>query len=49
MSCTLMSRTLGKAIPLIILAVWQGKAVPSGVTVKKMLPQPLVHFLGRFS
>jgi hypothetical protein len=27
-------------------AVWQGSAVPSGVTVRNMLPQPLTHFFG---
>jgi hypothetical protein len=27
--------------------VWQGSAVPSGVMVRNMLPQPFMHFFGR--
>ena len=30
-------------------AVWQGSAVPSGVTVRNTLPQPFMHFFGRLS
>ena len=40
-----MSRTFGKARPGNIFAVWQGNAVPSGATVRNMLPQPFTHFL----
>ena len=45
MSRRLCSRTFGKLRPGSIFAVWQGKAVPSGATVRNMLPQPLTHFL----
>ena len=40
------SRTFGNARPGSIFAVWHGSAVPSGATVRNMLPQPLTHFFG---
>ena len=49
MSCTLMSRTLGKSSPGSMRAVWQGSAVPSGVIVRKTLPQPFMQRFGRVS
>ena len=36
-----------RAGPAACCAVWHGSAVPSGVTVRNMLPQPLTHFFGR--
>jgi hypothetical protein len=30
-------------------AAWQGSAVPSGVMVRKIEPQPFMHALGRVS
>ena len=47
---TLFGRnTIGGAILVRTRAPWQGRAVPSGVTVRKILPQPFMQAFGRSS